>query len=144
MHRRDVIQGTAAALLAAGVGGRAAKAQAAGDPIRKLAPDDRMTGCARMCLEQGIVPSWLLFGMAAAFRFQPAGDASAAGLQAEMSAEGLCAVLAKRCGILPEERLSSVVCEADSIVGVDNALTAGIAWCEGLKRTWGGPDAGAA
>ena len=114
------------------------------DPIRKLAPDDRMTGCARMCLEQGIVPSWLLFGMAAAFRFQPAGDASAAGLQAEMSAEGLCAVLAKRCGILPEERLSSVVCEADSIVGVDNALTAGIAWCEGLKRTWGGPDAGAA
>jgi peptide/nickel transport system substrate-binding protein len=36
MHRRDVIQGTAAAVLTAGLGARGAKAQAAGDPIRKL------------------------------------------------------------------------------------------------------------
>lgn len=30
------------------------------DPIRKLAPDDRLVGAARLCLEQGIQPVWIL------------------------------------------------------------------------------------
>ena len=112
------------------------------DPIRKLAPEDRLVGCARMCLAQGIVPSWLLFGMAAAFRFRPEDDASAALLQAELAEKGLPTVLRERCGIYPEDPLSAAVCGAHAVLGMENALVAAVAWCENLKRTWLVPEAG--
>jgi len=38
------------------------------DPARKLGPDDRLIGAARLCIQQGITPSYIAVGAAAGLR----------------------------------------------------------------------------
>lgn len=40
------------------------------DPIRKLAPNDRLVGAARLCLEQGIQPVWILKAVDEALHYE--------------------------------------------------------------------------
>ena len=47
------------------------------DPKRKLGPDDRLTGAAGFCIENGVDPEYILYGIAAAFMFDAPGDVSA-------------------------------------------------------------------
>lgn len=46
------------------------------DPKRKLKPDDRLTGAALFCIENGINPEYILQGIAAAFCFNAPDDVS--------------------------------------------------------------------
>ena len=39
-----------------------------GDPVRKLGPDDRMIGSAKLAVEQGVVPAYIALGAAACLR----------------------------------------------------------------------------
>ena len=43
-------------------------ARVGGDPARKLSPDDRLVGSARLALEEGITPAYITLGIAAGIR----------------------------------------------------------------------------
>ena len=76
-------------------------ARVAADPLRKLRPDDRLGGAARLCLKQGITPTALARVIAAALTYDHPEDARAQELQQRRRAEGDEAVLEAVCGIAP-------------------------------------------
>lgn len=51
------------------------------DPVRKLQPDDRLIGPAKLAYRYGIEPTYLIQGCAAALSFENEGDAQAAEMQ---------------------------------------------------------------
>jgi len=79
------------------------------DPIRKLAPDDRLVAPARLAERAGVQPSALATAIAAAFRFDPPQDPVATALQEQLAAHGVEAVLADVCQIQPHEPLARLV-----------------------------------
>lgn len=81
------------------------------DPLRKLAPDDRLVGAARVAEGTGQVPINLALGIAAALAFDAPQDASAQELQRRIAAEGVEAVLTSACAIDPHEPLGRAVLE---------------------------------
>jgi mannitol-1-phosphate 5-dehydrogenase len=76
------------------------------DPIRKLAPHDRLVGAARLCEAQGVEPVALAEVIAAALRFDAAEDPSAVALQQKITAIGIEGVLGEICRIHSNERLA--------------------------------------
>jgi mannitol-1-phosphate 5-dehydrogenase len=105
------------------------------DPVRKLAAEDRLEGAARLCLSQGIFPSWLSTGMAAAFLFNPDGDASALGLASELEKQGMEAVMWSHCGISADEPLGRLVVECYGLLKKGTSLEDMIGLAEEKKRT---------
>ena len=79
------------------------------DPIRKLAPNDRLVGAALNALEQGVQPVNLVRGIAAALRFDPPEDLIALQLQDQLQRTGLEAVLRSVCGLAPDSPLAQIV-----------------------------------
>jgi mannitol-1-phosphate 5-dehydrogenase len=79
------------------------------DPIRKLAPNDRLIGAALNALEQGVQPTHLVKGIAAALRFDPPEDPIALQLQDQLQRTGLEAVLKSICGLAPESPLAEMI-----------------------------------
>jgi mannitol-1-phosphate 5-dehydrogenase len=79
------------------------------DPLRKLAPKDRLIGTARLAEKAGVSPQALSWGIAAGYCFNPADDPMAVALQERIAAEGFEAVLASVSGILPGEPLGQLV-----------------------------------
>lgn len=75
------------------------------DPLRKLAPDDRLVGAARMCEEVGIVPDALCSVIAEAFRFDAQDDPSSVELQRMVVATGVEEALRAVCGVGAAEAL---------------------------------------
>jgi len=51
------------------------------DPLRKLAPNDRLIGAALCCLQEGIIPIYITLGIAAAFMFNDSNDLALMRLQ---------------------------------------------------------------
>ncbi len=76
------------------------------DPVRKLAPKDRLVGAALNALAQGVEPVNLVKGLVAALRFTPPDDPVAGELQAQLQREGLTAVLQTVCGLPPDSLLA--------------------------------------
>jgi mannitol-1-phosphate 5-dehydrogenase len=81
------------------------------DPIRKLAPDDRLVAAARLAEKAGLRPSALSQAIAAAYCFDPADDPIAVELQRRLADEGLGRVLEQVSGIRPGEPLAILVGE---------------------------------
>ncbi|MGI6206783.1 MAG: mannitol-1-phosphate 5-dehydrogenase [Anaerolineae bacterium] len=79
------------------------------DPLRKLGPEDRLVGAARLVVETGGEPQALAWGIAAALLFDPPEDESARKLQAMLRAEPVTQVLQKVSGIEPGSELSEAV-----------------------------------
>ena len=79
------------------------------DPLRKLAPKDRLVGAARLAEKAGIAPNALSWGIAAGYCFSAADDAIAVSLQQQLVDEGFDAVLAKVSDIQPSEPLAALV-----------------------------------
>ena len=52
-----------------------------GDPLRKLGPEDRLIGGAKLALEYGVLPANLCKAIAAALHFDPPGDPTAPKVQ---------------------------------------------------------------
>lgn len=69
------------------------------DPIRKLAPGDRLSGAAQLCLEQGVMPEHICAGIAAALLFEAEGDAASQEIRRSMAQAGLAGTLPRYCGI---------------------------------------------
>ncbi|MFO8014524.1 MAG: mannitol-1-phosphate 5-dehydrogenase [Phycisphaerae bacterium] len=74
-------------------------ARVAADPLRKLGPDDRLIGSARLCLEEGVDPAAVLCGIRAALAYDPPDDPSAVRLQRMLAERGRAAVLHEVCGL---------------------------------------------
>ncbi len=79
------------------------------DPLRKLAPQDRLVGPARLAEQASIQPVELARVIAAALRFDHPDDPLAGELQKRLSEQGLRAVLAEVCQIAPHESLAVLI-----------------------------------
>jgi mannitol-1-phosphate 5-dehydrogenase len=79
------------------------------DPPRKLRPQDRLVGAARLAEEAGARPEALAQGIAAAYRFDAPEDPLAVQLQERLAAEGLSLVMADVSGIRADEPLGRLV-----------------------------------
>jgi len=84
-------------------------ARVAKDPVRKLGPNDRLIGSARMCLEQGIEPLHMAFAAAAAIRYDHPGDAAAQKVQHMLRTRGVDGVLEHICGIEPGSHVAELI-----------------------------------
>jgi mannitol-1-phosphate 5-dehydrogenase len=76
------------------------------DPVRKLAPSDRLVAAARLAEKAGVQPEALGQAIAAALCFDPADDPIAVEMQSRLATEGFDAVLADVSGIQPGEPLA--------------------------------------
>lgn len=81
------------------------------DPIRKLAPKDRLLGAARLVEKSGVIPTALSWGIAAGYCFDPQDDPVAVDLQRMIRAGGLDAALQEISELQPGEPLSNLVKE---------------------------------
>ena len=79
------------------------------DPMRKLGPDDRLVGSARLVESCGIEPKHLAIAIAAAIYYTNDADESAAELRRMRSEEGVDAVLAKVCKLDPNGSIAALV-----------------------------------
>ncbi len=79
------------------------------DPIRKLGPDDRLVGAARLAEAHGIEPRFLALGIAAALHFDAESDPRAVGLRDMIRTKGLEGTLAVVAGIREGEHLFDLV-----------------------------------
>jgi len=79
------------------------------DPLRKLAPNDRLVGAARLAERHGVQPEGLAWGIAAALAYDNPEDAHALSLQARLARDGLVGVLEQVCGIRGDEPLADLV-----------------------------------
>lgn len=79
------------------------------DPLRKLAPADRLVGAATLCLRHGVTPDALSWGIAAGLAFDDPADPSAVELQRRLEMDGLDRVLAEVCGLDPASDLAKQV-----------------------------------
>jgi mannitol-1-phosphate 5-dehydrogenase len=104
-HVRDLLQRFANRALADPV------LRLARDPLRKLAPEDRLVGAARLAEAAGVAPRALAWAIAGALAFDAPQDALAQALQQRLAAEGVAAVLAAVCAIQPQEPLGRLVLE---------------------------------
>lgn len=75
------------------------------DPKRKLQPNDRLAGAAHFCLKRGVVPEFILYGIAAAFCFDIEGDVSSSEVQGYVSEYGIEAAIIKFTGITPQSSM---------------------------------------
>jgi len=74
-------------------------ARVGGDPMRKLAPGDRLMGAVDLCCEQGTNYSPIVSGIAAALLFDVPGDPSAQLLRERANENGIIAFLRDECGL---------------------------------------------
>ena len=81
------------------------------DPLRKLAPSDRLVVAARLAEKHGIHPEGLALGIAAALTYDHPADPHAVELQAALARDGLMVTLSRVCGIAADEPLASRVRE---------------------------------
>ncbi len=81
------------------------------DPIRKLGPDDRLVGSARLVQEYGIVPENLCTAIAAAIYYRSDGDEFARELVRMRTEEGVDAVLTKVCKLDLDGELAKLIKE---------------------------------
>ncbi len=79
------------------------------DPLRKLAPNDRLIGAARTVLAQNITPTHLIQGIVAALYFDAPDDPLAVELQQQQQRVGLKTVLTQHCGVDPTEPLGQLI-----------------------------------
>jgi len=79
------------------------------DPLRKLAPDDRLVGAARLAEQAGVEPRALSWAIAAGYCFDSPEDPLAARLQARLAAVGLPATLREVSEIDPDEPLGEAI-----------------------------------
>ncbi len=75
------------------------------DPIRKLGPEDRIIGAARMCLEAGITPENIAMVAVAASLYRNPDDPAACQIQNIMQEKGPHAVFTEISGVQPSEPL---------------------------------------
>lgn len=80
-----------------------------GDPLRKLGPNDRLVGGAKLCLEYDIFPTNLCKAIAAALRFDPPGDPTAPKVQAMVRELGVAGALREISNLAEDSEITNEV-----------------------------------
>jgi mannitol-1-phosphate 5-dehydrogenase len=91
------------------------------DPIRKLGPEDRLIGSARLCLEQGKFPARVAQICGAALLYAHEDDEDALRLQNMIQEQGLQGVVQGLCGVDPGSDLGRSIISSYHALQ-DNAL----------------------
>ena len=81
------------------------------EPIRKIAPNDRIMGPANNCEEYGLDNTYLLKGVACALKFKSDGDAQAEELQNFIKENGVEEAIVKYTGVEKGSRMFNVILE---------------------------------
>ncbi len=81
------------------------------DPLRKLAPGDRLAGAAVNAAEERVMPVNLVTGLAAGLHFSHPADRIAQELQGRIKTLGIEKTLAEVTGISPDEELGQMILE---------------------------------
>lgn len=81
------------------------------DPIRKLGPNDRLVGSARLCLDYGVIPENLAVAIAAAIHYEEPGDEFAVALKDMRENQGIDYILENVCKIEKDGVLGKLVKE---------------------------------
>lgn len=81
------------------------------DPIRKLGPDDRLVGSARLVQQYGGTPEHLAIAIAAAIHYDHPEDPIAQELKRIRLTEGIDFILQSICSLLPDDPLFRLVKE---------------------------------
>ncbi len=71
------------------------------DPLRKLAPEDRLVGAIRLCEKNGVDPGPIRAGIDACLRFDAPGDPSALRMRQMLQEKGRDAFLREVCELEP-------------------------------------------
>ena len=79
------------------------------DPMRKLGPDDRLVGSARLCLEYGVVPESLSVAIACAMYYEEPTDEFAVELKRMREEEGIPAIIEKVCKLDVNGELAKLI-----------------------------------
>ena len=79
------------------------------DPLRKLAPEDRLVGAARVAERAGQIPVHLAWGIAGALAYDEPSDPLAVALQERIAAQGVEGVMEEVSGIGRAEALGVAV-----------------------------------
>ncbi len=95
------------------------------DPLRKLAPRDRLVGAARLAEKAGVKPRALAKGIAAAYCFNAADDPMAVELQKTIETLGIRGAMEKISGLKAEEDLSGLVLEQYVMINAEFNKTHG-------------------
>lgn len=83
------------------------------DPLRKLGPDDRLVGSARLAMEHGVEPVGLATAIAAAIHYRSPGDPSAEELERLLQAHGTGYILKNICKREKGDSLYALVLERE-------------------------------
>lgn len=86
------------------------------DPMRKLGPDDRLVGSARLCLEWNVRPENLAIAIAAAIHYDEPSDPFAQELKAIRENEGYDAVIEQVCKVDPNGELGLLIKEKIALI----------------------------
>jgi len=81
------------------------------DPLRKLGPEDRLVGAAKLALTYGVEPVNVCTGIAAALLYDSPDDPTAQIVQQKIREHGVKGVLQQICGIDPRSKLAGLVIE---------------------------------
>ena len=81
------------------------------EPIRKIAPNDRIMGPANNCEEYGLDNTYLLKGVACALKFKSEGDAQAEELQNFIKENGVEEAIVKYTGVEKGSRMYNAILE---------------------------------
>lgn len=82
------------------------------DPLRKLTPEDRLVGSARLCMDYGIFPRNIAAVCGAAYRYDNPEDPAAVELQNIIAEKGIESALEEVSGLDPRSDFGSAVVEA--------------------------------
>ncbi|MDI3542523.1 MAG: mannitol-phosphate 5-dehydrogenase [Candidatus Atribacteria bacterium] len=82
------------------------------EPLRKLAPEDRLVGGANLCLSQGIFPHYIAIACGAALAYDCYRDEEAMKLQKMIQEEGVEKVVEEICGVKTESELGQAIVSA--------------------------------
>ena len=91
-------------------------ARVGGDPIRKLGPEDRLVGGAKLALEYGIFPANMCKAIAAALRFNPPGDPTAPQVQEMLREKGVAGTIREVSGLSADSELTQEVVKQFDVV----------------------------
>lgn len=87
-----------------------------GDPLRKLSPEDRLVGGAKLAMEHGVQPHCLAKAIAAALHFDPPGDSGASRVQDAIRNAGVAGALVKISGLAIGSPLAEEIIEQYDLV----------------------------
>ncbi len=91
-------------------------ARVGGDPMRKLGPEDRLVGGAKLSMENGVFPATMCKAIAAALHFNPAGDRSAPQVQERVKQDGVRKAFCSISGLSEDSKLTDEIAKQYDLI----------------------------